>query len=94
MGIICGLHRNGEGESRTECKKSLTFGASELTKAEAILRLKRWLVAGLDDADWPAATRQKHHVGLGGRQLGDYAGGFRGDLEHIAHGRSLLHSAR
>jgi hypothetical protein len=46
-----------------------------LTEAEAVLRLKRWLLAGLSDDDWPAHRLRSHHVSMGGKHLEDFSEG-------------------
>ena len=35
------------------------------------LRMKRWLIAGLDSDDWEEGSKQSHHVGMGGREFAD-----------------------
>ena len=40
------------------CKKAIRQGS--LTDKECLLRLKRWLVAGLNDADWPERLSYLH----------------------------------
>lgn len=46
-GATCFLHCNhGDANSRL-CKKTLNFGAEGLSPEECIVRLKRWLIAGL-----------------------------------------------
>ena len=46
---------------------------STLTDAVCILRLKRRLIAGCSDADWPIHRQRSHHVGKG---LQDFAEGM------------------
>ena len=41
-----------------------------------MLRLKRWLIAGLDDSDWEEDRRRTMHVSLGGKFLQDFAEGL------------------
>ena len=41
-----------------------------------MLRLKRWLIAGLDDSDWEGDRRRTMHVSLGGEFLQDLADGL------------------
>ena len=66
-GAICGDHHDDAEDTRT-CKKQVTIGRSGLTTRDLMLRLKRWLIAGLDDSDWeggPAA----HHACEPGREV-------------------------
>ena len=65
-GALCNLHRDrGEGCSRTRCKKAVSYGIVGMDDAECIIRLKRWLCAGLDDSDFPVDRQRSHHVSLG-----------------------------
>ena len=41
----------------------------------AIVRLKRWLLAGLEDASWPKHCQRQHHVSLGGKGLQAFEAG-------------------
>ena len=41
-----------------------------------MLRLKRWLIAGLDDSDWDAEGRRTTHRSLGGKFLHEFAEGL------------------
>ena len=43
---------------------------------ECILRLKRWLPAGLDDEAWPKHRMRSHHVQMGGKGMVDFADGL------------------
>ena len=56
-----------------QCKKAMSQG--DLTEEACILRLKRWLVAGLQDREWSNKKRE-HHVSMGGVQLRDFAEGM------------------
>ena len=47
---LCNLHQDSHDKQGASCKKSLA--KAHLSDAECKLRLKRWLVAGLDDAGW------------------------------------------
>ena len=40
-----------------------------------LLRLKRWLYAGLSDEGFPVQAQRRHHVGLGGPHLQQFADG-------------------
>ena len=51
---------------------NVSIGASGLTRADLMLRLKRWLVAGLDDADWGTEDPRAEHVGMGGVYMADF----------------------
>ena len=41
-----------------------------------MLRLKRWLFAGLNDEGWPLHAQRQHHVRMGGLHLQDFASGL------------------
>ena len=56
-----------------QCKKAITQG--DLTEEECLLRLRRWLVAGLQDEDWPQNKRD-YHIAMGGMQLAQFAEGM------------------
>ena len=58
------------------CKKSVSIGNSGLTRADLMLRLKRWLIAGLDDADWDTEDPRAEHIGMGGTYMKDFADGL------------------
>ena len=58
------------------CKKCVSIGASGLTRADLMLRLKLWLVAGLDDADWGTEDPRAEHIGMGGTYMKDFADGL------------------
>ena len=74
-GATCGGHVDEEGDTAT-CKKQVAFGKSGLTTRDLILRLKRWLIAGLDDSHWDEEGRRSMHVSLGGKFLQDFAVGL------------------
>ena len=67
-GAICGHHVDDAGDAVT-CKKQVALGRSGLTTRDLMLRLRRWLISGLDDADWDADGRRTMHVSLGGKFL-------------------------
>ncbi len=75
-GAVCGRHT--DDVIKTECKKTCAFrgGRYQVTEAEAKLRLKRWLVAGMDDRDWAPDTGRRRHVGMGGPGLVEFACGL------------------
>jgi hypothetical protein len=72
-GAICGLHRNSEDGPGIYCRKALT--TSELSEEDCRLRLKRWLLAGLQDSDWPEGQGRSMHLSLGGLRLVDFSSG-------------------
>ena len=75
-GAMCKGHLDRNG-SKTACKKQVSLGGRDnLGHAECILRLKRWLLAGLDDESWPRNCMRATHVGMGGRGLEDFANGM------------------
>lgn len=59
-GATCKLHRNDDDGPTTTCKKTLDYGAEGLSDEECELRLKRWLVAGLDVAVTSRTARSDH----------------------------------
>lgn len=74
-GATCGRHVDAGKAVKTPCKKAVTF-VDELTPDMCIIRLKRWLVAGLtDEHSWGDSAR-KQHVMLGGQGLRAFAGGL------------------
>ena len=77
-GARCGRHHNaGELPGRgTKCKKSVGFGTTGCTSPQLILRLKRWLVEGIDDVGWDIHSMRTKHVGLGGPGMRDFADGL------------------
>jgi hypothetical protein len=77
-GAKCGRHRNiGEIHGDVECKKSVTFGAAELTEATCILRLKRWLVSAYTcESGWDPTCLRREHVKTGGPALINLAEGL------------------
>ena len=64
------------GEPWKVCKKHATIGRSGLTPHDMRLRVKRWLIAGLDDGAWPEDTRRTQHVAMGGMHLIEFAAGL------------------
>ena len=74
-GAICNLHKNHCGGT-TQCKKAITLKPEQGIDDEiCVLRLKRWLLAGTDDAGWPQHCLRTHHVSLGGKSLIAFAEG-------------------
>ena len=60
-----------------ECKKQVQIGQSGLSYEELRLRMKRWLIAGLDDEQWVDPEQKRtEHVAMGGRALRDFAAGL------------------
>ena len=84
-GAICGDHHDDAEDTRT-CKKQVTIGRSGLTTRDLMLRLKRWLIAGLDDSDWDEEGRRSLHVSQGGKFMHDFAEGLsEEDCDRIAN---------
>ena len=52
-GATCNMHRDRYDVGSTGCKKSINLGLAGGCNATAALRLKRWLLAGIHDHDWP-----------------------------------------
>ena len=76
-GATCKCHHNlADGR---ECKKNVSIGRSGLTVATLQLRLKRWLIAGLDSDAWVGDDMQAQHVAMGGIFLQDFAHGLSED---------------
>ena len=85
-GAICGDHHDGLVPG-LRCKKAVTLGSSGLTIAVLRLRLKRWLIAGLDD-EALGEHKRTAHVGMGGKYLKDFAVGFsESECDRIANAR-------
>jgi hypothetical protein len=79
-GVLVGIGGNCKDHldpGRTlECKKSVTMGDSGLSYETLRLRMKRWLVAGLDEDGWTDDKRTVH-VGMGGKTfLTEFAEGL------------------
>ena len=74
IGGNCGCHT--DTGSAAECKKNVTIGRSGLSLDVLRLRMKRWLVAGIDDAAWDSGKKKTHHVGMGGKFLKEFAEGL------------------
>ena len=69
------------------CKNSATIGDSGLSRADLMLRLKRWLIAGLDDASWEGEDPRAEHISMGGRHMEDFADGLsEAECDRIAQG--------
>ena len=83
-GAICALHHDPHNGGLV-CKKAMAKG--HLSDEECQLRLKRWLVAGLDTAGWSENQRQ-FHVSMGGLQMNHFAEGLSSqDLDQqVSHG--------
>ena len=68
IGIIgCGAICKGHVDHKvttTTCKKQVTLGKSSLTPRDLMLRLKRWLIAGLDDSHGDAEGRRSKHMSM------------------------------
>ena len=74
IGGRCKMHKNAGCE--LECKKQVTIGESGLSLETLRLRMKRWLLAGIDDSDWDADALRTTHVNMGGIYLSDFAEGL------------------
>ena len=72
---LCNLHSDQHDKQGTSCKKSISQ-TTGVSAAECKLRLKRWLVAGLDDAKWGEDCKRSTHISLGGALLRQYAAGL------------------
>ena len=91
-GATCGRHVDSEGDTAT-CKKQVTIGRSGLSARDLTLRLKRWLIAGLDDSHWDEEGQRSFHVNQGGRFMRDFAAGLsEEDCDRIANGEAALAS--
>ena len=75
-GAICNMHRDRHDFGSTGCKKSVALGLLGGCNATCVLRLKRWLLAGINDQDWPKHVERSHHVQMGGRGLVEFADGL------------------
>ena len=71
-GAICGRHVD-PGRPNLQCKKAMSNRG--LSDEECQLRLKRWLVQGLDDQAW-GSNKREAHVSMGGAQMSQYADGL------------------
>ena len=70
------------------CKKQVTIGRSGLTYETLRLRMKRWIIAGLDHDDWDLSVGATKHIGVGrAMYLADFADGLsEADCDRIADG--------
>ena len=75
-GAICNMHLDKHDSGHTGCKKSVSLGMCGNSHQECILRLKRWLLAGLHDEAWPKHRARSHHVQMGGKGMVDFADGL------------------
>ena len=75
-GAICNMHLDKADSGHTGCKKSVSLGMCGNSHEECILRLKRWLLAGLEDHTWPKQRLRSHHVQMGGKGMVDFAHGL------------------
>ena len=84
FGAICGMHRDPANPT-LQCKKAMPCGG--LSPDECKLRLKRWLVAGLESGKW-GVNKRESHVSMGGVQLSHFAEGLSlEDLDRaVSHG--------
>ena len=70
------MHLDKHDSGHTGCKKSASLSMCGNSHQECILRLKRWLPAGLDDEAWPKHRMRSHHVQMGGKGMVDFADGL------------------
>ena len=75
-GAICNMHLDKADSGHTGCKKSVSLSLCGNSHEECILRLKRWLLAGLEDHTWPKQRLRSHHVQMGGKGMVDFAHGL------------------
>ena len=68
------------------CKKAVTIGKSGLSIDVLRLRMKRWLVAGIDDDEWDEDAKRTKHVSMGGLYLSEFADGLtEAQCDHLAY---------
>ena len=72
LSLQCNRHNNAADTVSDHCARDLTF-IKDLSEDEAVRRLKRWFIAGLQDADWDRNTERSQHSKLGGRSLRQFA---------------------
>lgn len=73
--------------SNSMCKQCVNIGDSGLICAVLMHRLKLWLVAGLDDAEWDTDDPRAEHISMGGRHMQDFADGqSEAECDRLAHG--------
>ena len=71
------MHLDEADSGHTGCKKSVSLSTCGGSHEECILRLKRWLLAGLEDSTWPKHCMRSHHVQIGGKGLVDFSDGLK-----------------
>ena len=83
----CNGHRDAL-RPQIVCRKQVTIGISGLTHETLRLRMKRWIIAGIDDDDWDSSVGAATHIGLGkAHYLADFADGIsEDDCDRIANG--------
>ena len=72
LSLQCNRHNNAADKVSDQCARDLTL-IKDLSEDEAVRRLKRWYIAGLQDADWDRATERYQHGKLGGKNLRHFA---------------------
>ena len=78
-GVTCGCHVNTSGlHAGTPCKKSLSVGLEGISREEAALRLKRWLISGKYGFESDHECARVTHVAKGGVQCREYRTGVAG----------------
>ena len=89
VGSCCKDH-DAPGHPGRVCKKNVTIGRSALLYETLRLRMKRWLIVGLDDIEWEEEEdKQAKHMSMGGLHLVDFAEGLsEEDCDRIASSRA------
>ena len=89
---LAGAMLTAMGDTAT-CKKQVVCGRSGLSARDLTLRLKRWLIAGLDDSHWDEEGQRSFHVNQGGRFMHEFAFGLsEEDCDRIANSEAALAS--
>ena len=58
------------------CKKQVSVGKNGLSVDTLRVRMKRWLIAGLDDHEWEEGSKKTHHISMGGTYLVEFEHGL------------------
>ena len=83
----CREHFDADGKS-LECYKRVRIGKSRLSYETLRLRMKRWLIAGLDDDEWEEDNKRGKHVAMGGKYLHEFSEGLSEEAcDRIANSR-------
>ena len=90
-GAVFGQHL--DRDSCVQCKKAVSLQL--LDDETCLLRLKRWLYAGLSDEGFPVQAQRRHHVGLGGPHLQQFADGpDKAEMDAVVAAYTAAGSAR